>query len=121
MLNYETREKVKALYRPIMADKELPMFYRIEAANHIFGALFNRSCESYLKGKEYPEWEDPVFCAISNGHPDSFSYIAMLLKQGPKALSMPYDVYKVLVGTYGKAEGISKGTYFTGREVNNIE
>jgi hypothetical protein len=121
MLNYKAREKVKALYRPIMADKELPMYLRVEAAGHILSALFDRSCESYLKGHKYPSFGDPIFYATTYGHPEFGLYVAMLLNQGANILSIPVDVYNVLVNTYGKKKGISKGSYFMGGEVNNIE
>lgn len=113
MLNYEEREKIKAVYRPIIEAKDLPMFYRVEAAEHVIDALFNRSCESYLKQRKRFATGDPLYEAIQLGHPDNKTYRRMLLNQGSKALLIPQAVYYALLTKHGKEEGISSGTYFT--------
>lgn len=121
MLNHQEREKVKATYRPIMEDVDMPMLYRFQAANNILKVLFFRSCEAYLSTKEYPKDDNPEYYACLFGHPWFGLYKKMLLNQGAKALSFPEDVYNLLVKTEGKCTGISKGTYYTGKEVSNIE
>ncbi len=109
MLNYEQREKIKATYRPIMEDKELPMYLRVHAAETIIACLFCRSVEAYVK----PVTDgDMIYYAQAKGHPDNHAYTAMLLNQGYKALHIPYDVYNYLQKRYGTLDGIKSGTYF---------
>lgn len=109
MLDYEQRERIKAVYRPIIEDKTIPMYLRIHAAEQVMGALFCRSCEAYVKPDCYG---DVIGKAVGKGHPGINTYTAMLLKQGHKVLHIPADVYKGLVLKYGTTAGISKGTYY---------
>lgn len=109
MLNDKEREKIKATYRPIMEDKDIPMYLRIHAAEQVIGCLYCRSIESYVK----PVTDgDVIYYAHLKGHPDIRIYTAMLLKQGNKSLHMPYDVFRALVHKYGIMGGIKSGTYF---------
>ena len=109
MLTYEQRERIKAAYRPIMEDKEFPIYLRIHAAETIIKCLFCRSVETYIQPVT---GGDEIYYAQAKGHPDSHAYTAMLLKQGHKALHIPYDVYSCLEKRYGTLDGIKSGTYF---------
>ena len=96
-MDYSTREKLKAAFRPIAIDASFPMDVRVYAAAQIMRALYERSAEAY-----------------GLGHPIDLIYYSMLLNQGADKLKFPEDVYEKLVEDYGKLPGISHGTYYRG-------
>lgn len=109
MLDYEQRERVKAHYRPIMEDEEMPMFYRVQAAENIIATWFCRSCEAYVND---PDVADPVFEAMHDGHPDFKKYMYMILNQRCREIGFPQKVYYSLRAKHDSMPGIEKGTYY---------
>lgn len=99
----KNQEKCIAGYE-LLNDKSKSLDERIEGAEMLFRALYERSY---------------FYCTIY-GHPDYFEYAAMLLNGSHFKNLLGHDIYEIMVSHYGRKPGIKDGFSYWDLECNKL-
>lgn len=94
--DYPQREEIKAQAYKIINGEKYSLDKKIRIAIEQFKAYFSRSVSE---------------CDYDLNHPEFDKYVAMCLNQKAWRVRLGNDVYDELVKIYGKAPGMSQGTY----------